>query len=384
MVLPAYHAPTGAGRPDHRRARRRPPLPVPGPAPGALAPSISAVPATTMPAAVYLGDGEMAVQDLPVPVPGPGEVLVEVPRWDLRDRSASRARPNGETGLGAGTRVVGVVAESHDATSDWPVGPRGVEPDPRLRRVPGLPAGPPVGVPAPRAAGLPLVLGRLLSLPGRRGRATGRHPRGLGTREAALAEPTAIALHTVNVSGVRPEDRVLVTGAGPVGLLILAVLRARGVTDISVSEPAPARRARAAELGAARVLTPEELPQPDLARAVPDPYTFVFECSGRAEAAERGLDQLDAAGTLVFVGTGHEAPRINQNRMIIFELTAVGAYNYDNEGFAPALQLLADGALALDLLIEPEDIGLGDIRATMDRLAAGAIPGKVLVRPEAP
>ncbi len=339
-----------------------------------------------MPAAVYLGDGEMAVQDLPMPVPGPGEVLVEVSRCgicgtDLHLVLDRMARP----GSVLGHEWSAVVAETRDTTSDWPVGARVVSnPTPGCGECRACRRGRPsvcLHRQPPDFLSFSGAFCRYLAVGAER---LAVIPEALGTREAALAEPTAIALHTVNVSGVTAEDRVLVTGAGPVGLLTLAVLRARGVTDISVSEPAPARRARAAELGAARVLSPDELPQPDLARAVPDPYTFVFECSGRAEAAERGLDQLDAAGTLVFVGTGREAPRINQNRMIIFELTAIGAYNYDNEGFAPALQLLADGALDLDLLIEPEDIGLGDIRATMDRLAAGAIPGKVLVRPAAP
>ena len=50
-----------------------------------------------------------------------------------------------------------------------------------------------------------------------------------------------------------PDDRVLVTGGGPVGLLTTAVLRARGVDDITVSEPAPLRRERALAVGAARV-----------------------------------------------------------------------------------------------------------------------------------
>ena len=56
-----------------------------------------------------------------------------------------------------------------------------------------------------------------------------------------------------------------------------------------------------------------------------------------AGAAEAALDQLDYAGTLVFVGTGHEMPRINHNRVIVLELTIIGAYNYDTDGFAGAL-----------------------------------------------
>ena len=175
---------------------------------------------------------------------------------------------------------------------------------------------------------------------------------------------------------------MLVTGAGPVGLLTTAVLRSRGVRDIIVSEPAPLRRERALAVGAGAVVAPDELPRAPMGRPVDEPFTVVFECSGHARAAEAALDQLDYAGTFVFVGTGHTPPRVNHNRVIVLEQTLIGAYNYDAEGFGPALELLASGALPLDLLIEPVDIGLDDVLPTMHRLAAGELPGKVMVTPE--
>ncbi len=206
-------------------------------------------------------------------------------------------------------------------------------------------------------------------------------PAGLSLRSAALTEPVAIAMHAHTVSGVRPGDRVLVTGAGPVGLLMIAVLKAAGVDDITVSEPAPARRERAAALGAT-VVTPDALPAPPMGRPVAEPFTFAFECSGRATAVEAALDQLDRAGTFVFLGTGSEAPRVNHNRVIILELTLIGSYNYDAQGFEAALALLASGRLPLDLLIEPDDVPLDAVGVTISRLGAGELAGKALVVPE--
>jgi (R,R)-butanediol dehydrogenase/meso-butanediol dehydrogenase/diacetyl reductase len=160
------------------------------------------------------------------------------------------------------------------------------------------------------------------------------------------------------------------------------VLRARGVHDIAVSEPSPLRRERALAVGARAVLAPDELPRAPMGRPGAEPFTLAFECSGNARAAEAALDQLDYAGTLVFVGTGHDMPRVNHNRVIVLELTLIGAYNYDAAGFAPALDLLASGALPLDLLIEPADVLLDELAPTLHRLAAGELPGKVMVRPE--
>jgi hypothetical protein len=74
-------------------------------------------------------------------------------------------------------------------------------------------------------------------------------------------------------------------------------------------------------------------------------------------------------------------PRINHNRAIVLELTIIAAYNYDIGGFAPALDLLASGRLPLDQLIEADDVLLDDVLGTMHRLAAGELPGKVMVRP---
>jgi 2-desacetyl-2-hydroxyethyl bacteriochlorophyllide A dehydrogenase len=211
-----------------------------------------------------------------------------------------------------------------------------------------------------------------------------RIPDSLSTKVAALAEPTAITLHAVRLAEVRPEDRVLVAGAGPVGLLLVAVLRAQGVSDITVSEPSDVRRQQALRVGATRVVAPGSLQQPPMVLPVAEPFDVVFECSGHASALETALGQLDYAGTLVMVGTGFEPPRINQNRMIIFELAIIGAYNYNDDGFAPAVDLLDSGALPLDALIEPDSIPLSHVMGSMERLSRGEIPAKVMVRPNPP
>ena len=83
----------------------------------------------------------------------------------------------------------------------------------------------------------------------------------------------------------------------------------------------------------------------------------------------------------MFLGTGAESPRVNHNRVIILELTLLGSYNYDTDGFANALALLASGRLPLDLLIEPDDVPLDQVGAAMRRLGAGELAGKAMVVP---
>jgi (R,R)-butanediol dehydrogenase/meso-butanediol dehydrogenase/diacetyl reductase len=337
-----------------------------------------------MPAAVYIGDGALEVQWLERPTVADTDVLVEISHCgicgtDLHLVLEKYARP----GSVLGHEWAGTIAAIGASVTGWQINDRVV-------------ANPTAGCGECRAclAGRPAVCLRreppdLLGFQGafcRYVTVTASRllhiPAALSTRAAALSEPTAIAIHTVNLSGATPGDRVLITGGGPVGLLTTAVLRARGVTDITVSEPSAMRRERALAVGASRVVEPDELKPAPMGRPVEHPYSVVFECSGHARAAELALDQLDYAGTFVFVGTGHDMPRVNHNRIIVMEQTLIGAYNYDQAGFVPALDLLASGKLPLDLLIEGDDVLLDQLSRTLPRLAAGELPGKVLVRPE--
>ncbi|HJO24401.1 MAG: alcohol dehydrogenase catalytic domain-containing protein [Myxococcota bacterium] len=206
-------------------------------------------------------------------------------------------------------------------------------------------------------------------------------PDALSLRDAALTEPLAVALHGVTLSGVRGAQRALVVGAGPIGTLTLAALRARGV-EVVVSEPHPLRRKLAESLGASAVLEPDALVPPAMPFDLIDaPFDTVFECSGTPEGFEAGLAQLRRAGTLVIVGTGMRHPRLDPNRVLLNELVITGAYNYDENGFEDAIALLADGALPVDRLVEPVDAALEELEGAMLDLFEGRIGAKVLVAP---
>ena len=75
-------------------------------------------------------------------------------------------------------------------------------------------------------------------------------PNDLDVRRAALTEPMAVGLHTVNKSGIAPGDAAVVVGCGPIGLALVAWLRTRGIEPIVASDFSPRRRDLAATLGA--------------------------------------------------------------------------------------------------------------------------------------
>lgn len=340
----------------------------------------------SMTAAVLLGPGRVDVRAVPTPAVGPGDVLVAVDLCgicgsDLHMVLEGWARP----GTWQGHEWVGTVVAVGDAVSRWSPGDRVVggptAPCGTCRACvadrPALcDARDDAGTDDPDGAFATYKLAtpeELLALPA-----------GLDPRAAALAEPLAVALHAVHLGGVEPGMRVLVLGAGPIGALAMAAMRAMGVDDLRCVEPSPLRRELAAAVGAREVVVPDDLEVPSIAephRIVDGAVDVVLECSGKATAMEAGLAQLVRAGTLVLVGAGIEPPRFDPNRILLNELVITGAFTYDAGGFGEALELLSSGALPVEALLEPGAVSLDGLIDAMRDLAEGRIAGKVLVRP---
>ena len=116
---------------------------------------------------------------------------------------------------------------------------------------------------------------------------------------------------------------------------------------------------------------------------VAEPFQVAIECSGRADAMEAALANLDRAGTLVLSGTGMRRPKFDPNRIIFQELTVTGTVEYTPGDYHAAIDLLADRRLPVDDLIEADDVPLDRLQQAMEQLIAGELAGKVLVVPGA-
>lgn len=340
----------------------------------------------SMRAAVYLAPHKLEIQQRAVPLLGPTEVLLEVSHCgvcgtDLHVVLEGMGLPNSVGGHEYSGRIAALGAE----VRDWALGEavvgggkagcgecdccRAGRPSLcRAREGPGLDGPEKMGA---FADYIKLEASQLL-----------RVPDGLSLREAALTEPLAVALHSLTVSRIAPGQRALVTGAGPVGLLVIAALRARGIEDVSVSEPRALRAKLALAVGATALLDPDELQAPPMPfTLVDDPFDAAFECSGNPRAMESALAQLQPMGTLVIVGTGMRRPKFDHNRILLNELIVTGAYNYDETGFEAALELLASGTLPTQHLIEPGDVPLPELLGAIEGLGRGDIGGKVMIVP---
>ena len=346
---------------------------------------MGSVPAQT-PAAVLKGKGRLEVEEVPLPPVGPDDIVVEIELCGICGSDLHMVLEGwGRPGTVEGHEWLGTVAAIGDQVTRWQPGDVVI-------------GGPPVrcGSCPPCIEGRPsLCLGRDTPGVGIHQGAFARYkvsaadevlamPDGLDRRAAALTEPLAVALHGISQSGAQPGHRVLVAGAGPIGALSIAALRAQGVEDVICVEPGERRRELAAAVGATEVRHPSELDVPSIAepgRIVDGAVDVVLECSGNARSMEAGLAQLVRGGTLALVGAGIEPPRFDPNRILLNELVVTGSFCYDKDGFERALDLLASGAMPIDALLEPVDVPLTGLLDAMTDLAEGRLAGKVLVRP---
>ena len=172
-------------------------------------------------------------------------------------------------------------------------------------------------------------------------------PDTLSNEEGAMIEPLSVGLWACRKARLRGGDHVLITGAGPVGLLAMKVAVALGVATVTITDVSPQRLVRAKQLGAAHTINVAEQP---LAQAGVQ-ADVLLECSGNQEALKDGIRSLRPAGMAVVVGMnpGEELSvpmSFIQNR----EITLTGTFRYANT-YADAIALVAAGRIDVRSII---------------------------------
>jgi threonine dehydrogenase-like Zn-dependent dehydrogenase len=175
-------------------------------------------------------------------------------------------------------------------------------------------------------------------------------PEQLSFELAALAEPLGVGMNAVNRVEARPGDRVVVFGAGPIGLACIATLRDRGVEDVVAVDLSPRRLEIARALGArATIDASREDPwqrlralhgeEPVLGEKMLGSDAFV-EASGAADVITQILQQAKALARLSVVALHSQEIPVNFLLVMIKQLTIRGAMEYP-EDFGDSLGLLA-------------------------------------------
>jgi L-iditol 2-dehydrogenase len=160
---------------------------------------------------------------------------------------------------------------------------------------------------------------------------------------AALMEPLSVGIWSNLKAQVGPGSRLLIAGAGPIGIITAQTARAFGAVEIVVSDPVAQRRELALRYGATQVIDP-------IAEKIEDRFDAFIDASGSPIAVKQGVLALKPAGIAVLVGMGADEIALPVSVIQNRELVITGIFRYANT-WPTAITLVASGAVDLDALV---------------------------------
>ena len=203
-------------------------------------------------------------------------------------------------------------------------------------------------------------------------------PDSLPDNLAAMVEPLAVAVHDVRRAGVKEEDKVVVIGGGPIGLLIALVSREIGA-EVLILEINEFRLQLAQEYGL-EVFNPK--------KGDPMEHTLnwtnnigadvVFEVTGHESGAELMTEIVRTRGTICVVGIFSKPVPVNLFKVFLRELNFCGSRLYESCDFKEAIVLAASGENLLKKIVSSE-ITLQEVPVMFERLLSGGQFMKVLI-----
>jgi (R,R)-butanediol dehydrogenase / meso-butanediol dehydrogenase / diacetyl reductase len=314
--------------------------------------------------------------DIPAPESAPGEVVIRVEGCGICGSDLTSYKVGLFTDTVPGHEIAGVIDSVGDGVVGWAAGepavidpkiPCGVCDDCRngasYRCAMALTA----GIGFARDGGFAELVATPAAL-------LHRLPAGLALEHACLVEPLSVAIHGVDRARLHPGDPVVVIGLGPIGLLTVATLHARGMGPIIGVEPVEDRRLLALDLGAATVVS--ELRE---VRSHTGPTPAVIECSGYAPLLHAAADLVAPGGRLVLVGVPFGETSVIPLMWVTREIEIIGSIASNEADFAVSLAMLAaDPGIAR---VATRRVSLAQVPEVFEELITPSSGGKVVVDP---
>jgi (R,R)-butanediol dehydrogenase/meso-butanediol dehydrogenase/diacetyl reductase len=298
-----------------------------------------------MRAAILNDDHHLEVGEVPDPAPGPGELVLQVTACGICG-SDLKLRPSMPAGLVMGHEFCGdIVATGADTDPAWQIG----------RHVTALPL---IGCGRCLAclAGEPAhcMQGDMIGVGGSPGgfaeyvrvhqRETVGLPEAVDPALGALVEPLAVGLHAVERAHIRSGDKVLIIGAGPVGLSVTAWAARTGAGELVVSDPSAIRREAAAQFGATRTVDPDAEP-------LEPRYDVVIECVGLPGMTGACVGAAVRHGHVVIAGVCTKPDPYVPIAAVVKELTMDFVVYYTRREFFAVADALATDAVDADAFV---------------------------------
>ena len=184
-------------------------------------------------------------------------------------------------------------------------------------------------------------------------------PKKLNIKEAALAEPAAVALHAVllaeqNLKKSMSECKILIQGAGAIGLLCGLVLnKEKKSTNIIMSDPNKKRLDECAKYLKANFVSPSDKSIKE------NNFDLILESVGLEVTRHQAIKSISPGGTIVHIGLTQPSGTFDFKKLTIQEITLVGTYCYTNKDFQKTLEILTEKKLGDLGWIEYRDLKKG-------------------------
>lgn len=198
--------------------------------------------------------------------------------------------------------------------------------------------------------------------------------------DGALVEPLAVALHGLNRSGMRPGDKVLVLGAGPIGLALAFWARHRGASRIVVQDITNFQQDRAIEMGADAFVVDLVDPIGSAERAIGGKADIVFECVGVPGLIAQAVEQVKPQGTVLLLGLCTKPDPLNTFAMLAKEVSLVTSAFFTVPDYEASLAALDNGAIEPRLMITGT-VGLDEAPAAFESLKQRSGHSKIMIAP---
>jgi (R,R)-butanediol dehydrogenase / meso-butanediol dehydrogenase / diacetyl reductase len=205
-------------------------------------------------------------------------------------------------------------------------------------------------------------------------------PKSASLADGAIIEPLAVALHGINMSGLKAGDKILILGAGPIGLAVAFWARRKGASDVVVQDINEAQMARALQMGASGFVAEPADPIGSAERSLNGKADIVFECVGIPGLIAQAVDQVRKRGTILLLGLCTKPDTFNSFAMLSKEIRLITSAFFTRSDFEAALDALSAGAAEPRHLIT-DTISLSETPARFEALRHRTHDCKILIAP---
>lgn len=200
---------------------------------------------------------------------------------------------------------------------------------------------------------------------------------------ACMVEPSAVALHAVNLSNIKIGDDVLIVGGGIIGLMVAEFAKMAGARYVALLETNKKRGKKAVNFGKVDEYYDalKENTIPNLITKTNGGFDVVIECCGNAPAVSEALATVKPGGLVVLVGVSTGAIPVPLVMGVMKEVKMLGAIAYTTMEFDACLKLIADKKLNVTKYID-DLVSLDKVQKSFERLTSGKDSAiKIIVKP---